>query len=107
MRFQTRRKERPGLRLLLSVLLFALILILFSMGISSLSADNDRRQRESLERALNRSITSCYAVEGSYPESLAYLEEHYGLTYDHDRFFVDYRIAGANLYPDVTILEVK
>ncbi len=107
MRFQTRRKERPGLRLLLSVLLFALILILFSMGIRSLSADNDRRQRESLERALNRSITSCYAVEGSYPESLAYLEEHYGLTYDHDRFFVDYRIAGANLYPDVTILEVK
>ena len=105
MRFQTERRERPFFRLLLSVCVFALILGCFSLGVRSLSADTDRRQRESLERALNQSITSCYAVEGAYPESLEYLTEHYGLTYDHDRFFVDYRISGANIYPDVTLLE--
>ena len=107
MRFQTEKKSRPQLRLLLSVSVFAVIFLCFYLGIQSLSADTDRRQRDSFEEALNRSITYCYAVEGAYPESLEYLTKHYGLTYDHDRFFVDYHVSGANLYPDVTILEVK
>ena len=98
MRFQMERKYRPQLRLLLSVSVFAVILLCFYLGVQSLSADTDRRQRDSLEEALNRGITYCYAVEGAYPESLEYLTEHYGLTYDHDRFFVDYRVSGANLY---------
>ena len=107
MRFQTEKKSRPQLRLLLSVSVFTVIFLSVYLGIQSLSADTDRRQRDSLEEALNRSITYCYAVEGAYPESLEYLTKHYGLIYDHDRFFVDYRVSGANLYPDVTILEVK
>ena len=44
-------------------------------------------------------------MEGSYPESLEYLKEHYGITYDEDRFFVDYKIVGTNILPDVTIIE--
>lgn len=85
MRFQMERKYRPQLRLLLSVSVFAVILLCFYLGVQSLSADTDRRQRDSLEEALNRGITYCYAVEGAYPESLEYLTKHYGLTYDHDR----------------------
>ena len=80
-------------------------MLLFYQGIESLSSGSVRRQRESLENALNRSITYCYAVEGSYPESLEYLKEHYGITYDEDRFFVDYKIVGTNILPDVTIIE--
>ena len=30
----------------------------------------------SLERALNRSITQCYALEGTYPPNLKYLTDH-------------------------------
>lgn len=62
MRFQTEKKSRPQLRLLLSVSVFAVIFLCFYLGIQSLSADTDRRQRDSLEEALNRSITYCYAV---------------------------------------------
>ena len=61
--------------------------------------------RETLENALNRSITYCYAVEGAYPQSLDYLKTNYGITYNEDLFFVDYRISGANIFPDVTIIE--
>jgi hypothetical protein len=46
-------------------------------------------------------------VEGKYPESLDYLKEHYGLTYNEDLFFVDYRVSGSNILPDVTIIERK
>ena len=52
-------------------------------------------------------ICHCYSVEGVYPESLEYLKENYGLTYNEDLFYVDYRTTGANLIPDVTIIEKR
>lgn len=89
---------------LLSVLLFFLILFLFWHGFSSVSSSTLERQQTSLETALQRDIVHCYAVEGTYPPSLAYLKEHYGLTYNEDLFFVDYQFIGSNIMPDVTVL---
>ncbi|MBU3876620.1 hypothetical protein HGO97_012480 [Faecalicatena sp. AGMB00832] len=104
-RFQYQKKQNTYRKFLLSVCAFLLIIVLFCQGIESLSSSSIRRQKESLENALNRNITYCYAVEGAYPESLDYLKEHYGLTYDEDRFFVDYKVIGSNILPDVTIIE--
>ena len=102
-RFQNQKKSRKNRRVFLSICVFLVILLLFISGIDS---DSTRRhQKESLERALNRSIVYCYATEGTYPESLEDLKAHYGLTYDEDLFFVDYQTVGANIYPDVTIIE--
>ena len=44
-------------------------------------------------------------MEGTYPQSLDYLKEYYGLMYDEDLFFVDYQVMGSNILPDVTIIE--
>lgn len=104
-RFLYKKNQHTHRRLILSVCVFLLIVIFFYQGIGSLSASSLRRQKDSLENALNRSITYCYAVEGSYPQSLDYLKEHYGLTYNEDKFFVDYRVSGANVLPDVTVIE--
>ena len=38
---------------------------------------------------------------------LSYMEEHYGLTYDKDLFFVDYQPIGSNIRPDVTVISRK
>lgn len=104
-RFEYRRQSHHAPRFLLSVCVFLLILVVFVQGISSLSTSTKKRQKESLENAIMRDVTYCYTVEGTYPESLEYLKENYGLTYDEDLFFVDYRIAGSNILPDVTIIE--
>lgn len=104
-RFQTRKQPRVPKKLLLALCLFALILFLFLEGASSLSEGTRARQRESLQNALDRSITFCYAVEGRYPESLDYIKEHYGLTYDETVFFVDYQALGGNILPNITIIE--
>lgn len=104
-RFQYRKASHTYRKFVLSVCAFTLITGVFYQGVESLSSSTQKRQRESLENALIRNITYCYAVEGSYPESLDYLKEHYGLTYDEDRFFVDYQVIGANILPDVTIIE--
>ena len=89
---------------LLPVLAFLILFVLFLQGIGSVSESTLSKQQESLETALERSISQCYAVEGSYPPSLEYLEQHYGLLYDEDSFFVDYEYYGSNLLPEVTVL---
>lgn len=103
--FQYQRKKNHSKRIFLSVGLFLAIFALFFGGIHSFSESSSERQKDNLENALNRSITYCYATEGSYPESLSYIKEHYGLNYDENRFFVDYKIIGSNIFPDVTIIE--
>lgn len=104
-RFQYRKQSHISRNFILSAAIFLLVAVFFYQGILSVSEDTAKRQRESLENALSRSISYCYAMEGRYPESLDYLKENYGITYDESRFFVDYRITGSNLMPDVTILE--
>ena len=89
---------------LLPVLAFLILFVLFIQGIGSVNESTLNKQQESLETALERSISQCYAVEGSYPPSLEYLEQHYGLLYDEDSFFIDYEYYGSNLLPEVTVL---
>lgn len=89
---------------LLPLLGFIALFILFYRGISSVSDTTTAKQMESLENALHRSITQCYAVEGAYPPNLEYIKEHYGLIYDEDLFYVDYQPIGSNIMPDVTVL---
>ncbi len=101
-----RNKQIPGAKLiyLLPLLAFLLLFILFYQGVNSVSDTTLEKQKESLETALTRSITQCYAVEGAYPPDLTYIEEHYGLIYDKDLFFVDYQPVGSNIMPDFTII---
>lgn len=104
-RFQMEKPQHPFRRMMLSAAAFLAILLLFLAGVDSVSESTGRRQRESLETAIANGIAYCYAMEGVYPQSLEELSARYGLTYDTHRFFVDYQVNGANLYPDVTIIE--
>ncbi len=103
-RFQKEKKKKFS-AIVLSAVLFLGVLALFSGGVSAFSRQTRTRQKEALEDALYRSILTCYALEGHYPQSLDYIREHYHLTYNEDLFFVDYRVLGENILPDVTILE--
>lgn len=108
-RFSAKKKKNSFLKntLFWSVLFFLLFIILFWNGFTSVEDATLDRQQESLETALQRDIVHCYAVEGTYPPSLSYIEDHYGLTYDKDAFFVDYTAIGANIFPDITVIRLK
>ena len=101
-----RRRESKGLLagILLPVAVLALLMC-FLMGVSNLTkgqADEDKRQ---LEEVLRRSAVACYAAEGIYPPDLAYLEEHYGIQINEERYVVSYDALAENLMPDITVLE--
>ena len=83
---------------------FVVLMLLFLYGIQSVNQTTADKQQESLETALSRCISQCYATEGIYPPSLDYLKEHYGLLIDEDTFLVDYEYYGSNLLPEVTVL---
>lgn len=102
-RFQIHRRKKIT-SFHIGITLFAAILLLFLYGISYVSSSTGDRQEASLINAMERNIVHCYAMEGFYPPSLSYMEEHYGLTYDETMFIVDYQPIGTNIYPDFTII---
>ena len=81
------------------------ILLLFSTALSNLQAGRISEGRQQLEDAVRRSAVACYAAEGIYPPNVEYLEEHYGIQVDRERYTVMYEVFASNLMPDVTVLE--
>ena len=105
------RFNRPSLRkriiesMNFSVFFFIIVIAVFLVGISFIASTSSKDQTQILTDAVNKDIIHCYAVEGYYPPNLKYIEDHYGLTYDKDRYFVDYVPIGDNIMPSVTIVE--
>ncbi len=104
-RFQYTRSESSVPKVFIFLAICAVVIGVFTSSVNSFSRDNRQRQEQILSSALNRRITHCYATNGTYPRGLDYIKENYGLTYDENKFFVDYHISGANIYPDVTIIQ--
>ncbi len=88
----------------ISLVIFVLIAVFFIQAVEYSGRSSIEKEQESLENAISRDIVQCYALEGMYPPSLSYMEDHYGLTYDKNVFFVDYQPIAANLYPDYTVI---
>lgn len=82
-----------------------LVVLAFLTGISNLTQGRAQEDQVQLEEVLRRSAVACYAAEGIYPPDLAYLEEHYGVQIDKERYTVIYEVFASNLMPDITILE--
>lgn len=71
-----------------------------------LDAGSQKEQELALSNALEHAVTMCYALEGIYPPDLQYMKEHYGLTYNEERFYVSYRPIASNIRPEYNILEL-
>lgn len=92
---------------LFSTILVLSFLVFFFQGIRTVDHTTAAEQSKSLEQAIRRSVAQCYAVEGTYPPSLDYLKEHYGLFYDTELFYVDYTAIGSNIMPDISIIPLE
>ena len=103
-RFVTSKRHSIWKGPVLSLFVFCLLFAMFFFSVEYFSQNTKDKQLDALENSIQQSIVYCYTLEGSYPESLEYIKEHYGLIYNEDLFFVDYRFQGANLLPDVTII---
>lgn len=101
------RKRRDNLILPVSLLVCGFVLVLVILAAGRIAGDTSTRQEESLNTALQKDITNCYALEGFYPPDLQYLKDHYGLVYDENAYLVDYQPVGSNIRPTYTIIPLR
>lgn len=102
--FIKKKKRFSSGGVLLSVFFFGALIALFIWGLGDLSQRTQAEQLNSAQKAVTRAAVQCYAVEGQYPPSIAYLREHYGLSVDTERYIVEYRAFASNIMPTITVL---
>lgn len=104
------RENRPRYlfkNIILPVILCLLVLGVFIAGIAKFSEMSAEQNRELTLSAVQKAAVQCYADEGRYPSDVAYLEEKYGLTIDHDSFMVVYDCPAANVNPNIRVYRRK
>lgn len=107
MHLYKKNKSVADFGIMMSIVLFLGIVVYFFTALNNMSEGIDSQQKEALHNAIDNAVISCYAVEGSYPENIGYLEEHYGLIYDHDKFYVEYSSFGTNVRPAVNVVVIE
>ena len=88
-------------------IIFTLIILgVILVGLRQTEESSRSEGRRLLEEAITRVAIHSYAVEGHFPESLAYIVENYGIHIDTSRFVVHYEVFAANLLPDIRVFEL-
>jgi len=93
----------------------AIVPILFTLAVMGMIVFGLQQTEESsraeglrvLEDSIRRAVIICYAVEGRYPASVEYIEEHYGIHIDRTKYVVHYSVFASNLLPDITVIELQ
>ena len=98
---QQRRRRRR--RFIVPIVL--LLAVLVFLGVSGRRQDVLDEGAAAVRAAVQREALQCYIVEGVYPPSVEYMEEHYGLQIDKENYEISYNVIAENLMPDITVLE--
>ena len=95
---------RRTLRQLIPVAGIILVVVVFLLAVNAASDSSLSSQKASLERALAGGAIRTYALTGCYPESLDELLETYHITYNKNKYIVEYVPQGANLVPSIFVI---
>ena len=87
-------------------ILFTLIMMgMILYGLGETEASSKAEAVRILEDSIRSAVITSYAVEGRYPESIAYIEEHYKVHIDWNKYTVHYEVFASNLIPDIMVIE--
>ena len=103
--FQSKEERiKSALKLIMPAAGLVLVILIFVLAIGAASDSSLSSQKASLERALTSGAVRTYALTGAYPQSLDELLETYRITYDKDKYIVEYVPQGANLVPSIFVI---
>ena len=88
-----------------AVLIFAVAVIWFVTALNNTDSAVESQRLAAVERTVEDAVTLCYSIEGVYPQSLEYLTENYGISYDSERYIVHYECFAANIRPVIRVVE--
>lgn len=100
----TGRRVRRQIRHFLPVFVLAVLFLVFYLGISVAGTEAVNKEQTTLKQALEQGAIRTYAMTGQYPQSLDELLNDYHITYDSDKFVVEYVPNSSNLLPSISVL---
>ena len=102
--FEKNKKNYTGIAIqmisFIVILAFAVSIISF---VPLLKSTGGRIREEAIEATVKEYAVRCYATEGSYPPSLQYLAENYGLIIDEEHYVYYFDAFAANYMPDIEV----
>lgn len=87
------------------LVLFLGVCAFLLFGLQQAALQQRQEAKRLAEESILRGVITCYALEGFYPPSYAYLEENYGVHVNEEQFDVFYDIFASNIMPDITVVE--
>jgi competence protein ComGC len=96
-----------GLKLaamIIGLLVIAVVLMSLITPASTFTANSETRQTRAVEEIIDKAMIQCYALEGSYPPNLEYLE-NYGVIMDEDHYNYFFEAVGSNIKPTVKVFQ--
>jgi hypothetical protein len=103
--YKTSLRARFGQYVFL-ILLFVFIVAVVIIGLGEAKSISDEEGLRIAEESIRRAVVSCFAAEGKYPPTFEYLEEHYGISIDRNKYFVEYEIIMENFMPYILVLRI-
>lgn len=73
-------------------------------GYAAISQDVRQKGAVSVRDAILSGAVQCCAIEGSYPSSLEYLEDHYGVAVNREDYVITYSVFAENVMPTVVVV---
>lgn len=103
--FRRFRKNSKWWLLIGSLAVTVLFLLIAAQSIFSFNNGIEQRQLNIVKQAVEKAVVNCYALEGSYPPSIEYLHDNYGLIVDNKHYIYEYKIFASNLPPEIYIFK--
>lgn len=101
----TSRKHKTPLmaKVFLGLIALALLAVVF-LGFTFAGKQLHEQGASSLRKSIIDASMQCFAIEGAYPQSVKYLEDHYGIQVNHSIYVVNYEIFASNVMPSVEVV---
>ena len=101
------RKRRHSFArgLVISLAVFAALIFASTALFRGVSTASGEAQTELVRDAVKQAAITCFAIEGTFPSTLDYLKENYGLSYDEENYFVSYDAFASNILPVIRVTQ--
>lgn len=91
--------------ILFPVMVFVAVILVLVAGGVYFDYMSNMQNIDLLRQSARKAVVQCYSIEGEYPQDVEYLEENYGLEYNHEKYFIDYDLFASNVMPNVDVFE--
>ena len=91
--------------LVVPVLFSVVVMAMIVYGLRQTEISSRAEGLRILDDSIRRAVAKCYAIEGSYPGTVQYIEDNYGVHVDRTKYVVHYDIFASNIMPDIMVIE--